>query len=345
MSPKIDPGTDGYASPPEVSIVVPMYNEEAVLADFFERIEKTLTAHTRSYEIVCVDDGSKDNTHALLHAAAHRDHRIKLIRLSRNFGKEVALSAGLDYARGNAVIPIDADLQDPPEVIPEMLDLWRNGYDMVVGVREDRSSDTFLRRLTANLFYQVIGRLSDTPIPPGVGDFRLMDRKVVDALERCKERARFMKGLFGWLGFKQASVGYAREPRRAGTSKWHYWKLWNLALEGIVSFSTVPLRIWSYIGTFTSLGALIYMAYIIVRTLIFGVDVPGYASLLVALLFFSGLNMIGLGIIGEYIGRVYMESKQRPLYLTQEIVDLGGAEEHPTPHPVASGGVSQPSSQ
>lgn len=335
MSANPDPRTDSVDTPPEVSVVVPMYNEEEVLGIFFQRIEPILRDHTRSYEIVCVDDGSKDNTLALLHAAAQRDPRIKLISLSRNFGKEIALTAGLDHASGQAVIPIDVDLQDPPEVIPEMLDLWRDGNDMVIGVRQDRSSDTRLKRLTASLFYRIIGRMSDTPIPAGAGDFRLMDRKVMDALKLCKERTRFMKGLFGWLGFKQATVGYTRQPREAGTSKWRYWKLWNFALEGIVSFSTLPLRIWSYFGLMASLAALFYMLYIIVRTLMFGADVPGYASLFVAILFFSGLNMIGLGIIGEYIGRIYLEAKQRPLYLVRDVVNLDASTGPPMTAPAA----------
>lgn len=302
-------------SPFRLSIVTPMYNEAEVLDRFFARVRPIAAAQTDDYEIVCVDDGSRDTTRALLARFHAEDQRIKIIGLTRNFGKEAALAAGLDNATGDAVVPIDADLQDPPELIPELVARWRDGYDMVLAVREDRSTDTAVKRMTAGMFYRVVHRLSETPIPANVGDYRLMDRRVVEALRQLPERTRFAKGLFGWLGFRQATVRYTRPERAAGASKWRYWRLWNYALDGIFSFSTLPLRVWTYLGVAIALGAGAYIAVTIVRTLLFGVDVPGYASLLVVVLFFSGLNMIGLGMLGEYIGRVFVEVKQRPLYL------------------------------
>ncbi len=305
-----------------------MYNEEAVLEVFFQQVEPILNAVTQDWEIVCVNDGSSDRTLALLREQHAREKRICIVDLSRNFGKEVALSAGIDHASGNAVIPIDCDLQDPPELIPRMVDLWLEGYDMVLGVRSNRDSDTCTKRITASLFYRLMGRIGDVELPSNAGDFRLMDRRVVEALKRLPERTRFMKGLFAWLGFRQTSISYARPERAAGVSKWKYWRLWNFALEGVFSFSTLPLRIWSYIGVLVAAGAALYLLFIVGLVLITGVDVPGYASLLVVVLFFSGLNMLGLGILGEYLGRVFMEVKQRPLYLVRETVgiapELGG---------------------
>lgn len=305
-----------------------MYNEEEVILQFFERVVPIVRGITSDYEIVCVNDGSTDRTWQLLHAASHQNAQIKSVHLSRNFGKEVALTAGIDYTCGDAVIPLDADLQDPPELIPELVAKWREGYDVVLAVRLDRRSETLAKRLTASLFYRLIARLGDVPIPANVGDFRLMDRRVIEALQRLPERTRFMKGLFAWLGFRQATIGYVRPPRVAGTSKWQYWRLWNFALEGVFSFSTLPLRIWTYVGMAVACGALGYSGFIVGRTLFYGRDVPGYASLLVLLLFFSGLNMIGLGILGEYLGRVFMEVKQRPLYLVREVVGFEAFSAH-----------------
>jgi polyisoprenyl-phosphate glycosyltransferase len=301
-----------------LSIVVPMYNEAEVLERFFARVCPIAAGLTEDYEIVCIDDGSRDSTLAMLAEFNANNPRIKVVSFSRNFGKESALAAGLDSSTGDAVVPIDADLQDPPEVIPELVAKWLEGYDMVLAVRESRSSDSAVKRMTASMFYRMAGRLSSTPIHPNAGDFRLMDRRVVEALRHLPERNRFAKGLFGWLGFRQAIVTYSRPERAAGETKWKYWRLWNYALDGIFSFSTLPLRVWTYLGMLVSAFAMFYMAWIIVRTLVVGVDVPGYASLLVVMLFFSGLNMVGLGMLGEYLGRVFIEVKQRPLYLVDK---------------------------
>lgn len=302
----------------EISLIVPMYNEGEVVKLFFDRITPIVSSITKSYEIICVNDGSLDHTSELLIEARATNPRIKIINLSRNFGKEAALTAGIDHAVGQAVIPIDADLQDQPELIPEMVTKWREGYDMVVAVRTDRQSDSFLKKFTANSFYRLMGRLSDVPIPSNAGDFRLLDRQVVEALKRFPERTRFMKGLFAWLGFRQAFVSYSRPERAAGTTKWRYWRLWNFALEGITSFTSLPLIIWTYIGGLMAFSAFLYAVYILVRTIIFGVDVPGYASIVVILLFFNGLNLLGIGVVGEYLARVFTEVKNRPLYLVRD---------------------------
>jgi glycosyltransferase involved in cell wall biosynthesis len=308
---------------PELSLIVPFYNEEATCPAFFARVLPVLESLTPNYEIVCVNDGSSDRTCQLLVAEHLRNRRVKLLNLSRNFGKEQALTAGLDHADGQAVIPLDADLQDPPELIPELVAKWREGFDVVLAVRADRSSDALMKRASAWLFYRLLGRLSECPIPADVGDFRLLDRRVIEALKLLPERTRFMKGLFAWLGFRQAQVAYARAPRATGCSKWRYWRLWNFALEGLFSFSTLPLRIWTYAGLLVALLALAYAAFIVGRTLISGVDVAGYASIVVLLSFFSGVNMIGLGIIGEYLGRVFTEVKRRPHYLIRDRLGFG----------------------
>ena len=323
----------------ELSLVVPMYNEQETISIFFERVVPILKRITSHYEIVCINDGSCDRTLEILRAANTINPCIKIIDLSRNFGKELALTAGIDYASGQAVIPIDCDLQDPPALIEEMVAKWREGYDMVLAVCTDRSSDSVLKRLTAQLFYKLMSRTSDVSIPPNVGDFRLMDRRVVVALANLPERTRFMKGIFAWVGFRQARVFYKRAPRVAGKTKWRFWSLWNLALEGIISFTTLPLKVWSYIGFTCSLFAMVCLVIIIGRTLLYGIDVPGYASLLSVTLFFNGLIMIGIGILGEYIARVFIEVKRRPLYLAREVIGFasdsteGGADlsMHDTP--------------
>ena len=311
--------------PHSLSVVVPMYNEGESLGVFFARIRAILKEITEDFEILCVNDGSTDDTLERLRDFAQADPRIKVLSLTRNFGKEAALTAGLDYASGDAVIPMDADLQDPPELIPRMVEKWREGFDMVIAVRQERSSDGLMKRTSASGFYWLASRLSDTPIPANAGDFRLLDRRVVLALRKLPERTRFMKGLFGWLGFKQAKVYYARPERAAGRTKWRFWGLWNLALDGLFSFSTLPLRMWTYLGALLALVSLSYGAYIVIRTVLFGVDIPGYASLATMILFFSGINMVGLGIIGEYLGRVFLETKGRPLYLIRESIGLGPA--------------------
>jgi len=303
---------------PKLSIVVPMFNESASLSAFFGRLIPILEDLNESFEVVCVDDGSRDDTLEQLVQINSTDSRVKVVALSRNFGKERALTAGLDAATGCTVIPIDADLQDPPELIPQMLEEWRRGYDVVLAIRSDRSSDSFMKRLSANSFYRVLGRLSEVEVPANAGDYRLMDRQVVDALQRLPERTRFMKGLFAWLGFRQTKLYFKREERSAGDSKWGSWKLWNLALEGIFSFSTAPLRIWTYLGLLLSSLSIFYLIYVVVDTLLHGNEVPGYPSLVAISLFFNGAILMGLGIVGEYVGRIFVESKQRPIYLVRE---------------------------
>ncbi|MEQ9669223.1 glycosyltransferase family 2 protein [Coleofasciculus sp. G2-EDA-02] len=301
----------------EVSIVVPVHNEEVNIDYLFERLESVLHSLKLNYEIICVDDGSKDNTLACLIKHHYQNSAIKVVSLSRNFGKEIALTAGIDYANGAAVVPIDADLQDPPELIRELVAKWREGYDVVYATRRSRQGESWLKRFTANSFYRVICRMSRVPIPRNTGDFRLLDRRVVEVIKQMPERTRFMKGLFAWVGFKQISIFYDRAPRYKGKTKWNYWRLWNFAVDGITSFSLVPLKIWSYMGVVLSLLAFFYAAFLIIRTLILGIVVPGYASLMVVTLFLGGIQLITLGIIGEYLGRVYEEVKQRPLYLVR----------------------------
>ncbi|MEM9571070.1 MAG: glycosyltransferase family 2 protein [Pseudomonadota bacterium] len=305
---------------PTLSIIVPMYNEESAIDVFFKRLRAALMTVTKSYEIVCVNDGSRDQTLTMLRRHAADDARVKIVNLSRNFGKEIALSAGLDHATGDAVIPIDADLQDPPEIIPLMVAKWRGGAKLVLAKRRDRSSDSWLKRLTANGAYWLFSKLTHPQIPQNVGDFRLMDRDVVNAIIRLPERTRFMKGLFTWVGYEAEIVEYDRDPRSAGETKWNYWKLWNFAIDGITSFSSLPLRIWSYLGFGVSVLALTYLAWIIASTMVLGLDVPGYASLMSVILFFNGISLIGIGVIGEYLGRIFNEVKARPLYIVSETV-------------------------
>lgn len=305
-----------------LSLVVPMYNEAETCSLFFDQVLPILSSLTEDFEVVCVNDGSRDGTEEQLMAISAQDARVKVINLSRNFGKEIALSAGIDYTTGDAVIPIDCDLQDPPELIPEMVARWRDGADTVLAIRTNRQSDSYLKRTTAALFYRLVGHLSDVPIPPNAGDFRLMDRSVTDAMKALPERNRFMKGLYSWVGFRADTIGYTRPARIAGSGKWNVRQLWALALEGIFSFSTIPLRMWTYLGFVIATFSAFYGAYIILRTMIQGVDVPGYASLLVTVLFLSGINMIGIGILGEYVGRIFIEVKQRPLYVVRSTVGI-----------------------
>jgi len=302
----------------EISVVVPLYNEELNIDYLFERLLSELSRLDMSYEIVCVNDGSKDNTIDCLIEHHHQNPRIKVVNLSRNYGKEIALSAGLDYANGNAVIPIDADLQDPPELIGELVEKWREGYDVVYATRRSRQGESWVKRFTANVFYRTIDGLSQVPIPRNTGDFRLLDRRVVDALKQMPERNRFMKGLFAWVGFKQTSVIYDRPSRYKGETKWNYWKLWNFAIDGITSFSFLPLKVWSYVGLLVAIPSFFYASYLVIRTLIYGIDFPGYASIMVAVLFLGGVQLVSLGVLGEYLGRVYEEVKGRPLYLVRE---------------------------
>jgi polyisoprenyl-phosphate glycosyltransferase len=311
---------------PVLTVLVPVKDEQDGIAPFVERVAKILDAlpdpATTRWEILFIDDGSSDATLAAILAANARDPRVRGLSLSRNFGKEAALSAGIDYARGEAVIPIDVDLQDPPEVIVDMVRAWRSGSEVVYGVRRNRESDSLPKRLTADLYYRAHNWLSSDKIPEHAGDFRLLDRKVVDVIKRMPERNRFMKGLFAWSGFRQTAVEYDRVERAVGTTKFRYWKLWTLALDGITSASTVPLRVWSYIGVVVALLSFVYAVFVMIRTLISGVDVPGYASLMTAILFFGGLQLISLGVLGEYVGRILTETKQRPIYVVREMIGI-----------------------
>ena len=308
----------------ELSLVIPVKDEEEAIVIFLARVVPILEAlddpAARSFELFFVDDGSSDRTLDIIRAANAADPRIRGLSLSRNFGKEAALSAGLDRARGLAVIPMDVDLQDPPDVIAPMLAKWRSGYDVVYGVRHNRESDSLPKRLTDDLYYRAHNWLSSDKIPEHAGDFRLLDRRVVEVIKAMPERNRFMKGLFAWAGFKSAAVLYHREERQVGTTKFNYWKLWTLAVDGITSASTVPLRVWSYLGGTVALGALGYAIYIIIRTLTSGIQVPGYASLMVAILFLGGLQLFSLGVLGEYVGRILTEVKHRPLYVVRETI-------------------------
>ena len=303
-----------------VSIVAPFYNEENAVEPFYLALRDVIDriADIR-FEIICVDDGSRDETLGKLLSLVDRDPRFSVIELSRNFGKEAALTAGLDAAKGDAVIPIDADLQDPPQLIPALIAAWQEGADVVLARRSDRDADTLSKRHTARLFYRLHNWLSGVQIPQDVGDFRLMDKAVVEALKQLPERQRFMKGLFAWVGFKSAVVKYSRDLRNLGSTKFSWVSLLNLALEGVTSFSTAPLRLCTYAGSITATATFLYASYILMRTLIQGIDVPGYASLLVAILFLGSLQLIGIGLLGEYVGRIYMETKQRPRYLVRKL--------------------------
>ncbi len=303
---------------PVLSLVAPMFNEAENVEAFYARAVAVLEGIGEPFELVLVNDGSRDDTLARLAELHRRDPRVKVVNLSRNFGKEIALSAGLDLASGDAVIPIDADLQDPPELIVEMVARWREGWDVVYAQRTSRSGESWLKRATSYAFYRVMRRLTRIEIPQDTGDFRLMDRRVVTALRGLREQHRFMKGLFGWVGFRQVALPYARDPRHAGKTKWNYLRLWNFAIEGITSFSFVPLQIATYLGATVALLAFGYAAYFFLKTLLYGPDVPGYPSLLVIILFLGGVQLLTLGVLGEYVGRIYAESKHRPLYVVRE---------------------------
>jgi glycosyltransferase involved in cell wall biosynthesis len=311
---------------PLISVVAPFYNEEPVIDQFFRQVVGVLESIGTEWEIVCVDDGSSDRTLDYLLAGARANPAVKVLQLSRNFGKEAALTAGLEASGGDVVVLIDADLQDPPALIGQMLDRWREGFDVVYGVRQSRDKDSLGKRVTASGFYRIFNQLTPTPLPANSGDFRLMDRRVVDRVRELPERTRFMKGLFAWVGFKSTAVGYDRPGREAGKSTWNYWKLWNFALDGLTSFSTMPLRVWTYVGLSVSLLAFIYASILVLRTLIAGVELPGYASLMVVILFLGGIQLISLGVLGEYLGRVFIEVKQRPIYLVDRVYQFPAGE-------------------
>ncbi|MBU5444367.1 glycosyltransferase family 2 protein [Paenibacillus sp. MSJ-34] len=298
-----------------LSIIVPAYNEESVLEAFHKRLISVLDGIEMKSEIIYVNDGSRDRTLEILNSIRQCDHRVAIVDLSRNFGKEIAMAAGLDYANGDAVVIIDADLQDPPELIPELIKEWGNGFDVVYAKRTLRQGETFFKRTTAFLFYRFIQRVSNVSIPEDTGDFRLLSRKAVESLRKLREQQRFSKGLFAWIGFPQKEVLYQRDPRYAGVTKWNYIRLWNLAIEGITSFTIAPLKIASYMGGIFALISFLFILVIIFQTLVFGNPVKGYPSLIVVVLFIGGIQLICLGIIGEYLGRIFNETKKRPLYL------------------------------
>ncbi len=321
------PGTSVSATAPGstdhvqvlLSVVVPVYNEAAVLPEFHRRLTGALSILQGRIEVVYVDDGSRDESGRMLHELALHDQRVVVIELSRNFGKEAAMTAGLDRARGNAVVVIDADLQDPPEQISAMVDEWQRGADVVLMQRLSRAGESWFKQWTSTQFYRVLGRMSDIEVLPDVGDFRLLSRRAVDALGACRERTRFMKGLYNWVGFRQVLLRYDRDPRFAGETKWNYWRLWNLALEGITSFSTVPLKIASYAGFVVALSAFAFGVHVVVKTLLFGESVQGFPTLVTVVLFLGGVQLMALGVIGEYLGRVFVEVKQRPLYIVNSV--------------------------
>jgi glycosyltransferase involved in cell wall biosynthesis len=299
-------------------VIVPAFNESEGLREFHARLGAVLDRLDFEGEVLYVDDGSKDDTYAIMRELREADPRVATLRLSRNFGKELALTAGLDAADADAVIVIDADLQDPPELIPAFVQHWREGYDVVYGTRSKRAGETRLKKFTSAAFYRIMQRLSATPLPRDTGDFRLMSRRAVDAIKQLRERQRFMKGLFTWVGYRQMAMVYDREPRFAGSSKFNYWRLWNFALEGITSFSGAPLKIATYVGVFTALLAFGFGIVVLGKALLFGDPVRGYPSLMLVVLFLGGVQLMALGMVGEYLGRLYMEAKQRPLYLIDE---------------------------
>jgi polyisoprenyl-phosphate glycosyltransferase len=302
---------------PILSVIVPVYNEAEVLPEFQDRLAHVLDSLAMPSEIIYVNDGSQDTSLQYMQKLRELDDRVAVLNLSRNFGKEIALTAGLDHAIGDAAVVIDADLQDPPEVIPGLVREWQAGYDVVYATRRERLGETWLKRTTANLFYKVIHAIGEVPIPQSTGDFRLLSRRTLHALSSCRERRRFMKGLFSWVGFRQTAIVYDRAPRFAGRTKWNYWRLWNFALEGITSFTIAPLKMAMYFGLTTATLALAYGTFVLFRTLLLGRVLPGYASLMVAILFLAGVQLIALGVIGEYVGRLFIEAKGRPLYLIE----------------------------
>ena len=308
-----------------LSVVVPVFNEQEVLDEFHRRLAAVLDALNLRTQVIYVNDGSTDGTlDAIRHLAEH-DARVLLVDLSRNFGKEIALTAGLDHADADAVVVIDADLQDPPELIPELVEQWLDGYDVVYAKRTCRDGESAAKKLTAFLFYRLMQKMSRVRIPEDTGDFRLLSRRAVHAVCQMREQHRFMKGLFAWIGFAQKAVPYRRAPRHAGVTKWNYWKLWNFALEGITSFSCVPLKVATYVGLASAAGAFGYGVYIVLRTLIMGNAVAGYPSLLTAVMFLGGLQLLSIGVIGEYLARMFDESKQRPLYFLNDGQPRNGA--------------------
>ena len=306
----------------ELSLVVPMFDEAQGLDAFMTRVTGVLDATGMDYEIVCVNDGSRDDTLARLREHRRRDARVKVVNLSRNFGQEPALCAGLALCRGRAVVPIDADLQDPPELIPQLIEKWREGFDVVYAVRRSRAGEGVLKRATSSVFWRIHNALITVSIPANTGIFRLMSRRAVDALNALPEKQRFMKTLMSFAGFPAAEVAFERAPRTAGATKWPWGKMWTAALDGITAFSTLPLRVWSYVGLAVSVSAFAYAVFLVVSKLAYGGQVPGYASLMVVVLFLGGVQLITLGVLGEYLGRIFHEVKARPTYIIESTEGL-----------------------
>jgi glycosyltransferase involved in cell wall biosynthesis len=307
----------------KISLIAPFYNEEKGVVPFIERVNSVIDSISDRFdlEIVCINDGSKDRTFNELTKAKNNNDHMKIIDFSRNFGKEAAITAGLDFATGDIIVPIDSDLQHPPEVILDMVKKWEEGYEVVLARRIDRDTDRAIQRVTARAFYEVSRYISNIDIPADVGDFRLMDRKVVEAIKQLNENCRFMKGIFAWVGFRTTTIDYKVENRAFGKTSFNTWKLWNFAIEGITSFSTFPLRVWTYLGMTISLLSFLFAIYLIIKTLLLGVETPGYASTMVAILFCSGVQLIGIGVLGEYIGRIFSEVKRRPSYIVRKVIE------------------------
>lgn len=309
----------------DLSLILPFHNEADGVHELLSRLQPVLSRLQLSYEIICIDDGSTDGTYAALSHARELDHRLKLVRMARNFGKEAALTCGLRLAEGAAAITMDSDLQHPPEVLPDLVQKWEQGFDMVFAVRRNRDTDGALRRFFSRAFYYVFRIIADIQIPEGAGDFCLLDRKVIDAVNSLPERNRFMKGLVSWVGYRQSTVPFEVAPRHGGSTHWNFFRLMRFAFDGISSFSTLPLRIWTWGGAAVSLFALAYGVYLTLRTMLFGIDVPGYASLMVGMLFLGGVQLLSLGMIGEYLARVFTEVKARPIYLVADQVGFKNA--------------------
>ncbi len=307
--------------PALISIVVPAYNEAEVIGIFYHEVIQVLTKLPYHYEIIFINDGSTDNTFELIKELAANDVNVASLNFSRNFGKEIALTAGLDHARGDAIIVMDADLQDPPELIPDLIQKWEQGYNVVNARRSSRDGESWLKKTSAFVFYRLMSRFSEIEIPKDSGDFRLLSRSSALELAKLREHNRYMKGLFAWVGGKQTTIDFDRHSRKAGKTKWNYWQLWNLAIEGITSFSTLPLKLASYFGILIAGLSFVYGGYMVIRTVLFGNPVPGYPSLLVAVLFIGGIQLMSIGIIGEYLARIFNETKQRPLYIIQKKFD------------------------
>ena len=313
-----NPSIKSRAANPLISLIVPVFNEEQSLPMFMDTVVNKLAG--LRLEIIFIDDGSTDNTMLLLRQISAMNNHVQILKLSRNFGKEAALTAGLNHCNGEVAIPVDVDLQDPLEIIHDFVAKWREGFDVVQGVRHERQNDGFLKRYSASKYYQIFNYISDLKMTPHSGDFRLLDRKAINALMELPERVRFMKGLFTWIGFSTTEVSYRRLKRSEGQSKFKFKQLFRLGLDGVISFSSMPIRIWSVIGMVIAIPAIIFMFYIVIRTLFMGIDVPGYASIVSIVLFLGGIQFITLGVIGEYVGRIFIEVKGRPIYIIEETI-------------------------